>query len=58
MNSNKESDMKVNESQNHIKIKSSGGYFGGTQSFAIEKKYFEDLQLAMSKKSKDGGVKK
>ena len=50
--------MKVNESQNHIKIKSSGGYFGGTQSFAIEKKYFEDLQLAMSKKSKDGGVKK
>jgi hypothetical protein len=50
--------MQANEIKSHTKNSSKVGYFGGASSFAIEKKYFEDLQLAMSKKAKDDGVKK
>ena len=35
----------VNENQNIGKSELNGGYFGGADSFSIEKKYFEDLQL-------------
>ena len=43
---NMEIDMKANESKNYTKIGLSGGYFGGAESFRIEKLYYEHLQLA------------
>jgi len=41
----------ANESRNYTKIELSGGYFGGAASFAVEKRFYEHLQLAMAVKA-------
>lgn len=43
--------MQANESRNYTKIELSGGYFGGADSFSIEKKYYEHLQLTIAVKA-------